>query len=293
MTKKRFFSLILLLLFLVPNISLGTLDFKIEIDIKESFSIGGIISFNYSIISDEDATVKYIPTVVCPKGPAGFLSVKSIGLQKDVLYSNNYQFIKVDESVEPQTCTAYLEILEPFSQRVEKQFEIKTKPSFDIQIFSCKDESCAEKSKVFVKGEKAYLDYDSEVPEPAVTGKLTAPDNSTKELTLPANVSLDQIGKYILKTEAKKEGYKDDVQTLELVVLEEEPKVINKRICNANKICEPERGENYQNCPQDCPLPVLKPSRSPFFWFVVVLGVITGILIGSIIYFLLKKIKRI
>jgi len=163
---------------------------------------------------------------------------------------------------------------------------------FIFSLVSCKDKGCVQKSKVFVKGEGVYFDYDSEISEPQVTGKLTAPDNSIKKLTLPTRIVLDQVGKYILEIEAKKAGYKTNAQTLELVVLEEEPKVIDKRICNANGICEPERGENIQNCPQDCPLPVLKPSRSPFFWFLVAIGIIASILIGSIIYFHVRDRRK-
>lgn len=31
---------------------------------------------------------------------------------------------------------------------------------------------------------------------------------------------------------------------------------VDIEICNSNEICEPEIGENYQNCPQDCPKPL-------------------------------------
>ena len=39
-------------------------------------------------------------------------------------------------------------------------------------------------------------------------------------------------------------------------------------VCNDNGICEPERGENYENCPLDCPAPappgaVLIPDTTP------------------------------
>jgi len=265
---------------------------EIELDIKNTFVLGETILFHYSILSDSALQITISPYINCPTTPSRFLQEKTIKLEPGKAYIDIYKGILIDQSIEPQICTAGIAILEPFYQKAEKQFKIETEPSFDVHIQFCKDQACTKKSKVFVKGEGVYFDYDSEISEPQVTGKLTAPDNSIKKLTLPTRIVLDQVGKYILEIEAKKAGYKTNAQTLELVVLEEEPKVIDKRICNANGICEPERGENIQNCPQDCPLPVLKPSRSPFFWFLVAIGIIASILIGSIIYFHVRDRRK-
>ncbi len=243
--------LTLILLFFFSEVR-GDEDITIEIMIKDSFRTTETVTFDYSIISEVSTEITFLPYVDCPDAPVKLLKQEVVKLQASRIFTDTYSSITIDESIEPQICTAYVEILEPIHQGVKKEFKIVTKPSFDIQILSCKDENCTEKSKVFVRGEKAYFDYSSEVSETEVKGKLTAPDNSVRDVVLPANLVFNQVGKYILKTEAKKEGYKTNIQTLEIVVLAESPKVIDIRICNANGVCEADRGENYQNCPQDC-----------------------------------------
>ncbi len=269
-----------------------------EIIMKDSFRVGEKISFNYSIMPETTAEITFQAYIDCPTAPIPLLEQRTIMLQAGQLYTDTYLGTIIEEFIEPQTCTAYVEILEPFYQKVEKEFKIETKPSFEIRILSCKDEACAEESKVFVQGERTYFNYISEVAELEVSGKLTAPDGKVEELTLPADLILDQVGKYILETEAQKEGYKTSVQTLELVVLEEEPRIIDRRICNANGICEPDRGETIQSCPQDCLLPEAlliketiekKAAEAKKRLYFILGGIGILIAIGAAIYFYLRE----
>lgn len=277
------------LLFGLPLTVAQALTINVDLEVSSEVYPGDSNFFSYTISSDENISLTYAPYVSCPNAPIPPIEYFTVDIGPNKHIKKSYNQFYVKSSYLPQTCQAIVEVISPISLVKKQNFEIKTKPSFDIQIFSCKDSGCTEKSKVFVKGEKVYLDYSSEISKPEVKGKLTFPDKTTKVLTLPTNILLEQVGKYLIETEAKKEGYKTNIQTLELVVLKEEPKVIDKRICNANGKCEPELGENLRNCPQDCPLPIFKPARSPSFWFVVILGVITGVLIGSIIYFWLEQ----
>jgi hypothetical protein len=228
---------------------------SIEIKVLEKFFEGETIYFDYTISSSESQRVSFIPGFRCSKNiPIPSSQIIYEEIKKDQPIKSTFYGLTVSEDIEPQTCTAYVEILEPFHQKAEKEFKIVTKPNFEIQIFFCIDSTCTAKSKVFVKGEKVYFNYNSNVPQPEVKGKLTAPDGSFQKLTLPTTggILLNQIGKYALEIEASKEGYKTNRETLELVVLKESPKVIDERICNANGICESERGETIENCPQDC-----------------------------------------
>jgi hypothetical protein len=230
----------------------------VDIEIKEAFKAGEEVTFNYTIISDSEQEITFISFFDCPNAIVPLLDQKTIQLKPNVPFQGTSSAMYIAESVEPQDCIARIEIIKPFYQNTEKKFRIETKPSFEFRVLPYEDESCTKVKTVFIKGERVYFNYDSEVPEPEVKGKLTAPDGKVQEFVLPADVVLDQTGEYILETEAEKEGYKTNKQSLEIIVLAEEPKFIDKRICNANGICEPERGENYQNCPQDCLSPEAK-----------------------------------
>ncbi|MHA1810192.1 MAG: hypothetical protein ACTSYH_07715, partial [Candidatus Heimdallarchaeaceae archaeon] len=52
---------------------------------------------------------------------------------------------------------------------------------FSFEVLICKDRSCTEKSKIFVKGEKAYFDYASDIPDLKISGSLILPDGSTND----------------------------------------------------------------------------------------------------------------
>ncbi len=63
---------------------------------------------------------------------------------------------------------------------------INTNPSFSFEINTCKDQECSEKSKVFVKDEDIYFDYDSGVEAPLIIATLTYPDKTAGQINLPS-----------------------------------------------------------------------------------------------------------
>lgn len=65
------------------------------------------------------------------------------------------------------------------------------------------------------------------------------------ETTVDYKTKIGTPGTYTMKVSTTSEGYAQVAKVLEIVVRDEE-------ICNNNGICEPERGENHINCPNDC-----------------------------------------
>lgn len=130
---------------------------------------------------------------------------------------------------------------------------INTKPDFEFEILTCRDRDCFNKSKVFVRGEFIYLDYISEISNPKINATLSYPDGSKEQISLPISIRPQQIGTYTLNVKVSKEGYRTQSFSVQFTVIEKEPKIEKKLICNENGICEPENGENYGTCPQDCP----------------------------------------
>lgn len=78
---------------------------------------------------------------------------------------------------------------------------------------------------VFIKKEKIFLDYESEISDLNVSGTLTLPDESTKQLSLPSSMTAEQIGTHELTITAAKEGYKTAARTMEFSVIEEAPEI--------------------------------------------------------------------
>ena len=221
--------LIISILFLLATTHSVTAAFDMKIDIENLFFVGETIRFNYEIISDADQTFTFIPYITCPHVPLPLQKFKTISINKNGIYADTYYGTTLGNSIEPQECTAYIEILKPFYEKTEKQFKIITDPRFNLQILACKDKACSQKSKVFSKGETAYFDYTSDVSELEVEGKILG-----KTIKLPGSVVLNKIGTYNLEIQAEKQDYQNQKQTLEIVVLKDKPKVVDTRISNGN-----------------------------------------------------------
>ncbi|MBW2966489.1 hypothetical protein KY342_05280 [Candidatus Woesearchaeota archaeon] len=222
-----------------------------RIDIKSEFRTGEIISFNFTIYSDINQQIRYILGINCPGIPSALLELKTKDLIAEKPFSENYTGPLVD-IFEPQECVAYFSLIEPYETKVDKEFRIITNPSFSFELKTCKDQACSEKSKIFIKNENIYFNYDSEVPEPTITATLTLPDKTTQQLTLPTSIKAEQIGTYELEITASKQDYKTITKKQQFAVIEKQAEIPFVGVCNANNKCEP--GENYQNCPQDCRL---------------------------------------
>jgi len=134
-----------------------------------------------------------------------------------------------------------------------KKFQIiGTLKELPINLKICKDLSCSESEKIFFQNENIYLDYSSEVKNISINANLTYPDKTLKQLTLPTSIRAEQTGTYTLKITASKEGYKTKTLSTQFGVVEKEAEIINTSSCFVNSICEPDLGENYKTCPQDC-----------------------------------------
>jgi len=219
-----------------------TTAIQIDIEVADSFKTDEVVSFDYIMTSDMDKEVKFYPYVECPTAPLPLMEEKTIELTANVPYSDSYSSFTVSEHIEPQICTAYIGIMDSVEERIEKQFNIATNPSFSLNIELDK--------KVFVKGEDVFIAYTSEVEDPEMTAILTYPNKKTEPITLPTSIKADQIGTYELDVTASKEGYKTMTKKEQFGVIEEEAEIKDASECNANGICA--TGENYRNCPQDC-----------------------------------------
>lgn len=281
----------LILIFLFPTLFFSSFficsaedNLSIEIEIKPYFSENEEIIFQYSFLSRIDQGITFVSHIKCPTAPVSPVEEKTIYLKANKLGKGEYNGGIIDESVEPQTCTAYVQIINPLRQKKEKKFDIKTRPSFDIQILFCKDKKCEQKTKIFKSGEILYLNYQSDIKNIKVTSELSLPDGSKTKLILPAFLKLNQEGKYTFLSITALMGYKTIQKIDEIVVLKDEVNFNDKRICNADSKCAGQ--ENEQNCPQDC-VKVKKPADKIII-LIIAIAIIIAIMIAAY-YFLIRK----
>ena len=99
---------------------------RIDIGIEESFYPGNEITFEYAILSDVDVDAVILPSVICPEAPAPMQMQEYVPLFANKVYESSYSYGKISDSVEPQTCTAFVSILSP-SPQTEPQASTDTK----------------------------------------------------------------------------------------------------------------------------------------------------------------------
>jgi hypothetical protein len=201
---KCIFLYLLVFLFLLSNLSIvfAQEDTNIQILVPSNFYSGDPLSFTYNITGYIDSQLIIKSGIECL-----YLHVPSSGYQTLELKFGEGFFgyydsaFVISEEIEPQTCTAYVQILSPVQQTFSKNFSIATQPSFNFEIEMSK--------KVFIKGEDIYLSYSSSVANPSINAILTYPDKTTRQITLPTTIKAEQVGTYTLDVNASKEGYKE------------------------------------------------------------------------------------
>jgi len=245
---------------------------EIDIEIRPSFKLGEEVIFNYTIFSPVEIVVEYHEGIYCDSVPLPLFQIKTISLEPNVHYVESYEFLEVDDSIESQTCTAYVEIVSPEFQVVEETIGIFSIPSFEFSIKLDK--------RVFVQGEEIYLDYESEISDISLEASLTFPDETTQELTLPIPLGAEQIGTYELEVVASKEGYQTITKKEQFGVIEEEVEIENVDVASLGG---GQKGVTWQE-------------TKDFFdkwWIWVVGGVVILVIVLGIIYWFSKGEKKL
>ncbi len=214
MVNSKLTLLTLAMIFLVPLISA---EITLNVNVQDGFSLNEQMFFSYTLNSDINTSIIFMPHIMCPNAPIGFLQEQTIELQANTPCTEIYQDQLVQDWFEPQTCTAYVQILSPIQKTVSKNFSIVTSSSFDFNLIFSK--------KVFLQSEEIYLDYESSVEEVIIEAILTYPDKSTEQIDLPISIKASQVGTYELEITASKEGYKDVLVKEQFAVIKEDAKI--------------------------------------------------------------------
>jgi hypothetical protein len=258
----------------------------IDIDVQSEVFLGDDLKFNYSIYSAFDQNIQYIPKIDCKNAPVPALGDFTIFLEAGIAYENNYYSMKISDFIEPQECTAIIEIIEPTKQIKEKKIKIVTNPILVIEYLVCQDEQCLKRSKVSKAGAGVFLNFMSDVAGVKAQAEVIQNKNIFQTIKLPGVFYPETNGNYQIKFTANADGYKESRSVIPLTVLGSSVEINDLRICNADGICsEP---ENEQNCPQDCNTS-LRGTKNSIIIFGFYLTVL--FLIAIILFFIYKKSK--
>lgn len=246
---------------------------SIDINVRPVFKTGESISFDYTISSEKSQNIEYTVYVTCPIAPQSMLEIKNAVLNPSIPLIETYVYISnLEESIESQECKAVVWIEKPEKMAKEEYFSIETNPASDLNILTCKDLDCNEQTKVFVKGDEVYINYNSSIEGLAVNTVLTYPDNSNKQFTLPNSFTAEQIGTYSLEISASKQDYETVIRHLNVGVVAEEA---NIGYTPTNEIEKEEKESNL---------------NLTWIIFPVIMSLI---LIGIITYFIIRKKKSV
>jgi len=106
------------------------------------------------------------------------------------------------------------------------KFEIHgTKKETDLKLLSCRDKKCTSQTKVFIKGEKIFLDFYSNTGNTPISAQIEFPDGTIEEIVLPHQMQAIESGTYSISAVTEKEGFKKSEATLQIGVLKKEPEI--------------------------------------------------------------------
>ncbi|MFH0956405.1 MAG: hypothetical protein V1813_00930 [Candidatus Aenigmatarchaeota archaeon] len=195
---------------------------SIDISVEPVFHEGDTIAFSYVLVSQQDESIKYLANVDCAGSPGALLELQELDLKANEPFAGEYVYGIAGEDAKSGRCFASVSIIEPYELEVTEPFEVVTPLEFSFDVSFCKTSSCAQESKVFVLGEDVYVRYASGAENPSVEATLTLPDKTSRQLSLPATVRVEQVGTYELVATASKEGYRTATESLQFGVIESE-----------------------------------------------------------------------
>jgi hypothetical protein len=267
MNNKIIFSLI----FSILLIGIASAEMSLNLNMKDSFSTGEKIYLNYSIFSSENAEIQYAIFVFCPNAPLPLFELKNASLTANVLFNGNYTyFSSLNESIEPQICNASIGVLAP-ETIVHKTFEIKTLPSFEINLHLCQFDLCNFDNGIFLLNKNISVEYSASVSGILLDALLKYPNGNIERIIADQQIFPSQSGDYELLVTSSKNGYKTINKNIKFKVISNEPEIKYVDFDMAKQEAKFLRGMKIV-------YPIL-----------IGLGVIS---IGIIVYFIVKNIRK-
>lgn len=220
---KRYRNLLIAFIIFIYIINISFVNAEnMEIDVSTSqpgYFPGETIDVFISITSVEEFSGVLIVEML-PRGYSEYFdpepfteSINMIGREtKDFTFSHFVS--EIDPSGDYDVLVNILDVNEQIVSETSTSFQIIG----TLEIFSF---SIDNNKKIYKKGESVDIAYTSDILGINIDATLIAPDKSIQEIILPYSFIPDQIGTYIVKAVASKEGYREISIEEQFAVLEE------------------------------------------------------------------------
>jgi len=201
--------------------SLVSAELSSTLEVESTFSQGENLHFNYSFLSTEDASIEFVPSILCPGVASPLLQITKINLSSFLLYKGifNYESPSITEGPIHKQCQARIMVISPerYEQTIIKNFTLVSDPLFDFSLEIQK--------KTFLIGENILLSYKSSLENPSISASLKFPNGTSQNIQLPHQFVANRRGTYQLQVIATKEGYMPKTQNLIFAVIESEANI--------------------------------------------------------------------
>jgi hypothetical protein len=211
---KKIFPIVLLLLISISFVLSQPVG--ILINMKDNFSYGKAITYNYTIDLPFNSNIQYFNGISCTGLPDSPIILKNAQYNGSEI-EGNFVGPTVDKTY--SNCYAFVSIVSPNQIYANKTFSTLGSYSLNLNPLICKDSSCLFISKVFSLGDPIYLNYSSSVQNLNTKSTITYPDGTIKNIALPSSIEANEIGTYTLYINASKEGYSNLEKEIQFAVI--------------------------------------------------------------------------
>ena len=142
---------IMLIFIFVISFSFVSASYTMNIGMKDVFEQGEIVKFNYTLDLNLAGEIEYTLGVKCDDFPDPLLEIKKQEIAAGEIISGSYEGFLVDKNY--RNCLAFVSVLSPIQREVSKSFNFLASSIFSFNIKICKDSSCEQESKIFLKNE--------------------------------------------------------------------------------------------------------------------------------------------
>lgn len=282
MGYDKIFGVLSCVLFVFAFSAVASAEISVDISVSPEFFQDEYVKFSYTILSDQDVSIVYVPSVICENNPEPLMVDTPQELKQNVPVEKEYIYGMVDDNMKSSRCAASVEIIQPERKMFSEEFAISASDKIKLELKICRDQGCNNKAAAFTLGETVYFDYDSPESGLSFSATLTKPAGS-EDVVIPSSFQPDAEGNYRIRVTASKPGYSDVSVEREFIVTETGGSIEQVQTCVPNGRCEGQ--ENYNNCPQDCMQPMMKFGYEEMVGLISV-GVIIVVIIFVIVMFM-------
>lgn len=183
-------KLLLLFFFTLFLINLVSADISVDINVKDSFTDGERVKFDYEILSDSDLNITYAPSILCENSPIPLTERENVKLDKNEILEGEYEDFLITDLVGPKECYAIVSLFQPFEESYEESFVIDTLPFCSSKLSVGSDKNLEGIQKKYEVGDTLFISGSN------IVTSLTLPDKST--VFVGDSILLEVPGTYFL-----------------------------------------------------------------------------------------------